>query len=167
MHWSSPWQEEVKFLFRDVFRSSCERKTGVKLESKWSSLLPKRLVPLIFPKTHYVMQWWWHQGGAPAIFRCVCPLCVLCAKSLQSRLTLCGPMDYSSPGSSVHGILQVRILKWVAMPSSRGSSQIRDQNLKTTSPVSPALAGKYFTTTPLRPAESQSMMLKLPHSQIF
>ena len=34
--------------------------------------------------------------------------------------TLCDPMDYSSSGSSVHGILQARIVEWVAMPSSRG-----------------------------------------------
>ena len=38
---------------------------------------------------------------------------------------LCDPMDYSPPGSSVHGILQARILEWVAIPSSRGSSQPR------------------------------------------
>ena len=49
------------------------------------------------------------------------------AKSLQSCLTLCYPMDHSLPGSSVHGILQARILGWVAMPSSRESSQPRDQ----------------------------------------
>ena len=35
----------------------------------------------------------------------------------QSFLTLCDPMGYSPPGSSVHGILQARILEWVAMPS--------------------------------------------------
>ena len=40
----------------------------------------------------------------------------------QSCLTLCDPMVYSPPGSSVHGILQERVLEWVAMPSSRGSS---------------------------------------------
>ena len=45
----------------------------------------------------------------------------------QSCLTLCNPLICSLPGSSVHGILQARILEWVAMPSSRGSSQIRDQ----------------------------------------
>ena len=45
------------------------------------------------------------------------------AKLLQSCLTLCNPMDCSLPGSSVHGILQARILEWVAMASSRGSSQ--------------------------------------------
>ena len=45
---------------------------------------------------------------------------------VQSGLTLCDPMDYSLPGSSVHGILQARILEWVAMLSNRGSSQPRD-----------------------------------------
>ena len=44
------------------------------------------------------------------------------AKSLQSCLTLCDPMDCSLPGSSARGILQARILEWVAMPSSRASS---------------------------------------------
>ena len=45
----------------------------------------------------------------------------------QSCLTLCNLMDCSSPDSSVHGILQARILKWVAIPFSRGSSWPRDQ----------------------------------------
>ena len=40
----------------------------------------------------------------------------------QSCLTLCGPMNYSPTGSSVHGILQARILEWLASPFSRGSS---------------------------------------------
>ena len=47
-------------------------------------------------------------------------------KSLQLCLTLCDPIDYSLPGSSVHEILQSRILEWVAMPSSKGSSQPRE-----------------------------------------
>ena len=45
----------------------------------------------------------------------------------QSCLTLCISIDCSPPDSSVHGILQARILEWVAMPSSRGSSRPRDQ----------------------------------------
>ena len=49
------------------------------------------------------------------------------AKSLQLCLTLWDPMDCSLPGSSVLEILEARILKWVAVPSSRGSSQPRDQ----------------------------------------
>ena len=39
----------------------------------------------------------------------------------------CDPMDCSPPGSSVHGIIQARILEWVAISSSRGSSQPKDQ----------------------------------------
>ena len=51
----------------------------------------------------------------------------MCAKSLQSCLTLCDTMDCSPPGFSVHGILQARILEWVAIPFSRGwSSWPRD-----------------------------------------
>ena len=45
----------------------------------------------------------------------------------QSCPTLCDPMDCSLPGSSVHGILQVRILGWLVMASSGGSSQPRDK----------------------------------------
>ena len=57
---------------------------------------------------------------------CVC-VCVCVARGGgQSHLTLCNPMDCSPPGSSVHGILPVRRLEWVAMPSSRRSSPARD-----------------------------------------
>ena len=48
-------------------------------------------------------------------------LCV--AKELHSCPTLCDPMDYCPPGSSVHGILHTRLLEWVAVPSSGGSPQ--------------------------------------------
>ena len=57
----------------------------------------------------------------------------------QSCLTLCNPMDCSLLGSSVHGIFQARILEWVAIPFSRGSSQLRSQ-----SRVS-CVAGGFFT----------------------
>ena len=52
-------------------------------------------------------------------------------------------MDCCPPGSSVHGTLQARILEWVAMPSSKGSSQHRDR--ARASLVSLALAGRFFT----------------------
>ena len=50
-------------------------------------------------------------------------------KLLDAQLcpTLCDPMDCGLPGSSLHGILQARILGWVAIVLSRGSSQSRDQ----------------------------------------
>ena len=44
-------------------------------------------------------------------------------KEAQSYQTLCDPMDCSLPGSSVHGIPQARMLEWVAIPFSRGSSR--------------------------------------------
>ena len=60
-------------------------------------------------------------------------------------LTLCNSPDCSPPGFSVHGTFQARILLWVATSYSRGSS---DPGNKPTSPVSPALAGRFLTTVP-------------------
>ena len=54
-------------------------------------------------------------------------------------LTLCNPMDYSLPGSSIHGIFQARVLEWVAIPSSRGSSQPRNQTQVS------RIVGRHFT----------------------
>ena len=51
-----------------------------------------------------------------------------CCLSIKSYLTLCDPMDCSPPGSSVHRILQARILEWVAIFFSRGSCQPKDAN---------------------------------------
>ena len=48
------------------------------------------------------------------------------AQPLHLCPSLCDPMDCSLPGSSVHGIFQTRILEWVAIPSSRGSSRLKD-----------------------------------------
>ena len=53
-------------------------------------------------------------------------VCIYVFKSLQSCLTLCDPMDDSPRGSSVHGILQARVLVWGAEPSSKGSSWPRN-----------------------------------------
>ena len=68
-------------------------------------------------------------------------LCTSCCCRLvaKSCLTLCNPMDCSLPGSSVHGILQARILEWVAIFSPGDLPK----------PSSPALAGGFFTTEPL------------------
>ena len=58
----------------------------------------------------------------------VCLTCV-CAKSLQLCPAPCDLMSHNLPGSSVHGVLQARVLEWVAMPSSRGSPWHRDRTL--------------------------------------
>ena len=57
----------------------------------------------------------------------------------QSCLTLCDPIDYTSLGSSVYGIFQARILEWVAIPFSKGSSQSRDQTQIS------CIAGRFLT----------------------
>jgi len=72
-------------------------------------------------------------------------------KVVQSCPTLCDPMDYT-----VHGILQARILEWVAFPFSRGSSQPRDQTRVS------HIAGKFFTSWALREALCTLVLPKFP-----
>ena len=67
------------------------------------------------------------------------------------------PMDCSLPGSSVQGIFP-GILEWIAISSSRGSSQPRDQ---TQSPVSPTLTGRFFTVRKLRMEVSSNCLQNL------
>ena len=64
------------------------------------------------------------------------------AQSFQPCPTFCIPTDCSPPGSSVHGIPQARILEWVAMPFSRGSSWSRIQTPHA------CIVGRFFTTEP-------------------
>ena len=93
----------------------------------------------------------------------------------QSCPTLCDPVDCSLPGSSLHGILQARILEWIAISFSRGSSRPRDRtpvsriagrrfNLwatreaqDTTKPESKLNSWPYFLILPLQTCPSQSI----------
>ena len=65
--------------------------------------------------------------------------------SCFSPVQLCDLMDYSLPGSSVHGILQAKILEWVA---SLPPGDLPNPGIELTSPASSALAGRFFTTAP-------------------
>ena len=66
------------------------------------------------------------------------------AKSLQSCPTLCNPMDYSPPGSSVHRILQARILEWcLCLPPG----DLPNPEIKTSSLTSPALEDGFLNTS--------------------
>ena len=71
----------------------------------------------------------------------------------QSYLTLCNPVDCSLPGCSVHGILQARILEWVAISFSRGSSKPRDRTWVS------HIAGRCFTLWATREAPVISQMV--------
>ena len=70
----------------------------------------------------------------------------------QSCPTLCDPVDCSPPGSSVHGILQARILEWVAISFSRGSSQPRDWTQVS------CIAGRRFNLWTTREAPKPTML---------
>ena len=70
----------------------------------------------------------WHGSGGLCVRVRVCAcVCVCVCACTQSRPAVCDPVDCSPPGSSVHGILQARILEGVAISFSRGSSSPRDQ----------------------------------------
>ena len=73
--------------------------------------------------------------------------------SAQPLPTLCGPMDCSPPGSSVHGIFQARILEWVSIAYSRGFS---NQEIEPSSLLSLALAGVFFTTSTMWEAHTST-----------
>ena len=92
---------------------------------------------------------------------CVCVCVCVCTRAhtrtracsvAESCTILCDPLDCSAPGSSVHGIIQERILEWVAISYSRGSSQfptpgdLPNPGIKPTSLASPSLGGGLFTT---------------------
>ena len=73
-----------------------------------------------------------------------------CVLVVQSYPTLCNCMDCNLPGSSIHGILWVRTLEWIAIPFSRGSSWLRDQTLVSCTAsrfFTLCATGKSFTTT--------------------
>ena len=70
------------------------------------------------------------------------PPLLVCVLVIQACLTLWDPMECSPSGSSVHGILQARILEWAAIPFSRGSP---DPGME---PATPSLAGRFFITEP-------------------
>ena len=98
-------------------RSHCKPRRRLSLEPKHAGMLSSdssagtmRNDRLLFKSSS---QWYF-------VIRCTC------SKSLQSSPALCNPKDCSSPGPSVNGILQARVLKWVAIFSSRGSSWPRD-----------------------------------------
>ena len=70
--------------------------------------------------------------------------CAVLCSGTQSCLTLCGPMDCSLLGSSVHGILQARILAWVAIPPP---GDLPNPGITPVSHVFPALLGRFFITS--------------------
>ena len=77
-------------------------------------------------------------------YMCVCVCTRMHAKLLQFCLTFCDPTDCSLPGSSLHRILQVRILEWVALLPPR---DLTHPGIEPVSLTSPVLAGRFFTAS--------------------
>ena len=101
-----------------------------------SSCLPCVLLEICFPVSHlYAVAWSWAIILLQVLTQKLCSLSPLSFPSLpfkcvlvaQSCPALWDPMDYSLPGSFFHGIIQARILEWVAILFSRGSPQPRDR----------------------------------------
>ena len=119
---------------QDLWSSSCHARHFSC--SMWDLVLLSGIEPWPPALGAQSLSHWGTREVPPKVLFEIC----LCAKSLQSCLTLCDPMDCSPPGSSVHGVLQARILEWVSMPYSRGPSRLRDQTWVS------CIAGRFFTT---------------------
>ena len=92
------------------------------------------------------------------VFVCLEKSSCLHARSLQSCLALWDPLDCSPPSSSIHGILQAKILEWVAMASSRGSSQPRGQTYFS---GSSCIGGGFFTIEPWGKPRKRLQILRI------
>ena len=128
--WRIPYPVAIRAL--ETHHSTHWRELPMVQQLSFKSLFPQTLV--FCQKTvHKKMEGWNKQ-------RCI-------SEVTQSCPTLCDPMDCSLPGSSVHGIFQARVLEWVAISSSRGSSQPRDRTWVS------CIVGRRFTIWATREVE--------------
>ena len=138
------------FAYYGLYNSSCSQYQRCKSPSSmlkvlWDtiSILLSNALHLFLRTAHVV----WRKNAVFSTKECFKdgilylsskPFCVIVLIA-QSCLTLCSPTDCSSPGSSVHGILQAGTLEWVAVPFSRGSSPPKDWTQVSRT------AGRFFT----------------------
>ena len=115
------------------------------LKSDWLYSLQSKMEKLWTVSKNKTWSWLWLRSWTAAA-----------AKSLQSCLTPCDPIDCGPPGSPVPGILQARIPDWVAMLSSRGSFQPRDRTQVS------RIAGRFFTSWATREAQEYSSGYPIP-----
>ena len=121
----------------------------------WNTVSKTEIVESAF----YVHQGWKLTPTLSILFQIQKVICYRLRSGLcvcvQSCPTLCNPIDYSLPDSSVHGILQARTLEWVAISSSRGSSWPRDRT------QIPCIAGRRFTLWATREAEKLNKWVEM------
>ena len=123
----------------------CLRPSDLSLDPGWSTTIAS-----LFPRNLHILVWksfTFHQGYKKYLYIVHMPFFsplykVMKVKVAQSCLTLCDPTDYTA-----HEILHTRILEWVAIPFSRGSSQPRDRTQVS------HIAGGFFTSWATREAQ--------------
>ena len=113
------WLRMREFLKSGVHSKKKKRKRERNREKEEVLQQKKSAVPKKRPALCRIQQNQLHAFKMWTFWNCVCLVAQLC-------LTLWDPMGCGLPGYSVHGVLQTRILEWVAMPSSKGFSQPRD-----------------------------------------
>jgi len=123
-----------KWITKHCNHSGNSRDVEAELETKTRPLFGMRSDSLL----HKEILWKLKQDFSMFSSECYHHCEVKWSEVAQSCLTVCNPMDCSPQGFSVHGILQARILEWVPISFSRGSSRLRDQT-----PVS-HIAGRHF-----------------------
>ena len=123
-------QSPSHWIIREFSKSIKKKNTQF---SKFVSLKSNfRIYSLLsLPPPSFPISFWF-------ICLCVCVCVCVCVLVAQSCPTLCSPVDCSPTGSFVHRFLQAKILEWVAISSSKGSSQPRDQTQDS------CIAGRFF-----------------------
>ena len=133
------WPRDVKGVRRSG-RSQIEVRTDV----EWGHyIIPGPVLCQVYLSKSLLLTLWLNLGcersiSAVLVNSPVLPFVCMLGQQLQSCLTLCDTVDCSLAGFPIHEILQATVLEWIVLPSSRGSSQLRDQT-HIFSPASPAL----------------------------
>ena len=128
--WKIPWTEET-----DGLQSMGSQRVGHNRATEHACMHMCQQVTVSKESSRTIYTKSCLGRGKRDIHKYMYTYCILCP-------TLCNPMDCSLSGSSVHGILQARVLELVAMPSSRGSSRPRYQTQVS------CIAGRFLTTEP-------------------
>ena len=129
------------------------------INTKPQSLVLNTLWVLI---RHQSLSWQWPKERADLIEKMVFTYkgrCVCVLSHFSHVPTPCDPMGCNRPGTSVHGILQARVLDWIAISSSSGSSSPRVRTLVS------CLAGGFFTSEPSGKSTKEDKQLQSQHRQ--
>ena len=125
---SQPWDQTQVSLIAGGLFTIWDTRLSSKVTIPHIPITQKHILTPVFVAALFTIAKKWKQPKCPSTNEWIKIWCAcMRAKSLQLCASVCNPMDCSLPGSSVHGILQARILEWVAVPSSKGSFRPRDR----------------------------------------